>query len=119
MIPIIGLLVIRPSGDKCGTCGREREAGEERSGFEEVQFPPPLAAGKTDTTGESVAATRKSRTCLTAAVFSRLFDSDGRLVNEHKLRQAVFTGETYYLFASISSPHTILSILITSQSKLP
>jgi len=35
---------------------------------------------------------RKRCTQLTTAAFEEMFDSDGRLVDEHRLRRAVFSG---------------------------
>ncbi|XP_013401563.1 TBC1 domain family member 15 [Lingula anatina] len=62
------------------------------SSFEQVEFPPrdpvsTIASSKP----EDVVIGRSSK-CLTRCRFDSLFEEDGRLVNEHKLRELVFSG---------------------------
>ncbi|ELU18857.1 hypothetical protein CAPTEDRAFT_133182 [Capitella teleta] len=62
---------------------------EDQEEFEEIQFPPSLPSCLTENV---VNCSQRPGVPLDEKTFAKMFDSDGRLVNEHQLRQMTFAG---------------------------
>ena len=61
--------------------------------FEQIQYPPELPSlMRSASRSAQTLDARKQCTQLTTTTFEHMFDSDGRLVDEHRLRRAVFSG---------------------------
>ena len=58
--------------------------------FDVVEYPPKLPNSLTSACKDVVTTRTKA---LTEAEFSKFLDNDGRLVDEHRLRRAVFRGK--------------------------
>ena len=75
--------------------------------FESVEYPP-----KPPKILDIDAPTKQTcrRNPFTEAEFQKLFDKDGRLVDEHKLRQEIFRGKFFNIFNIVDADAQTLSV---------
>ena len=86
------------------TAAREAE-------FEPVEYPPRLPSTVNLVENTAAVMCKKPRIPLDTATFQSFFDEDGRIVNEHLLRQAAFKGLIrlyFHPFLIIVSSYVIL-----------